>query len=394
MNITPKAFSTTFLLLFNTFTWFFMTLIIINNIQTSLDLTSEILIPYYTAIVLSSIAGATLSHRIKRLKLLYFWMALGTALSILPALLRDNTFLNALTTSFLLGTSIGLGMPSALAYFADYTMVENRGRISAFIFLATNLGAIPLAIPFISSDLTKSSLFLATWRGAGLTLFFALKPEDQHKHKARQTPLTQALHDTSFVLYFVPWIMFTFIDRFVADLLPFGREFAEIAIGSFSAFVGGFLSDKIGRKRVVVYSFILLGIAYGAAGITPTLLVSQYLYLILDGFAAGMLWTTCILIVWGDLSQSGTREKYYVIGNIPFFLSRLPPILLSPYILQIPMNAAFSLASFFLFLAVVPLMYAPETLPEKKIELRRLKSYVEQAMKLTQKHTKKNDHKS
>jgi hypothetical protein len=36
-------------------------------------------------------------------------------------------------------------------------------------------------------------------------------------------------------------------------------------------------------------------------------------------------------------------------------------------------------------------MYAPETLPEKKIELRRLKGYIEEAKKVSGKYTKKSD---
>jgi hypothetical protein len=39
----------------------------------------------------------------------------------------------------------------------------------------------------------------------------------------------------------------------------------------------------------------------------------------------------------------------------------------------------FSFASVFLFLAVLPLIYAPETLPEKTMKDRDLKSYIEKA---------------
>ena len=61
-------------------------------------------------------------------------------------------------------------------------------------------------------------------------------------------------------------------------------------------------------------------------------------------------------------------------------------VVVAPYVEVISISAAFSLASFFLFLAVLPLMYAPETLPEKKIELRRLRKYVEGARKVKEKH--------
>jgi len=73
-----------------------------------------------------------------------------------------------------------------------------------------------------------------------------------------------------------------------------------------------------------------------------------------------------ILTSWRDLSQPGTNKKYYTIGSIPLFVTNLVPVFLSTYIVQIPASAVFSVASFFLFLAFLPLMYAPETLPEKK----------------------------
>jgi hypothetical protein len=43
------------------------------------------------------------------------------------------------------------------------------------------------------------------------------------------------------------------------------------------------------------------------------------------------------------------------------------------------------LASSFLFLAILPLLYAPETLPEKKIKERELKEYLKKASKMKEK---------
>jgi len=51
-------------------------------------------------------------------------------------------------------------------------------------------------------------------------------------------------------------------------------------------------------------------------------------------------------------------------------------------------TSAFSIASFFLFVAVLPLVYAPETLPEKTMKDRDLKSYIEKAKKIANKNQK------
>ena len=59
--------------------------------------------------------------------------------------------------------------------------------------------------------------------------------------------------------------------------------------------------------------------------------------------------------------------------------------------MYIPIATAFTVASFFLFVAVIPLMYAPETLPEKAIKDRDLQSYIEKAKKIAKKKDEKNE---
>jgi Sec-independent protein translocase protein TatA len=98
-----------------------------------------------------------------------------------------------------------------------------------------------------------------------------------------------------------------------------------------------------------------------------------------------------ILILWGDLSFSGTSEKYYALGVIPFFVSKFLDLTIGNSLPSEIINspALFSFGAFFLFLAVLPLIYAPETLPEKAIKDRDLKSYVEKAKKVAMKEEKK-----
>jgi len=131
---------------------------------------------------------------------------------------------------------------------------------------------------------------------------------------------------------------------------------------------------------------VALGLAYAAISIAPTMFF-WYLYFVVDGASWGILSLVFIFVLWGDLSQHGGREKYYAIGSIPYFLVPIIRVIISPFVMP-PANLAFSLASFFLFIAVLPLMYAPETLPEKKVELRRLRKYVEKAKEIRKKHEK------
>lgn len=94
-----------------------------------------------------------------------------------------------------------------------------------------------------------------------------------------------------------------------------------------------------------------------------------------------------ILTLWSDLSYSSASDRYYALGVLPFFASRFLELTIGPYILEnIKGSALFSFTAFFLFLAVLPLVYAPETLPEKITQKRQLESYVDKAKKEAEKY--------
>jgi len=292
-------------------------------------------------------------------------------------------------------------MPSCLAYFAECTIVENRGRIGGITFLIANLSGPLLVIPFKMFDLTVNSIICAMWRGTGLIIFF-LKPEENFALKIKKNiSFTSILRDKSFLLYFVAWFMFLLVDRFEKSILTHFLSnsmpglldvmgIVEPIIGSLFILIAGLLCDWTGRKRIVLYGFVALGLAYAIIGLAPSLVISWYFYFLVDGVAWGIFLVIFVLILWGDLSQRSTREKYYAVGSVPFFLSSvIPPLLVPSFIELISPYAAFSLAAFFLFLAILPLLYAPETLPEKKIELRQLRKYVEAASKVKEKYEEK-----
>ena len=403
LGISERDAFIAFVLLFNTFSWYYCTLTIIDSILTNPGMTSMLWIIYYSSIALSSVFGATISGKVNRLRFLYIWTISGTFVSLLPGLFVNITVTSAPVLLFLLGIAFGIGMPSSLSYFADITTVEKRGGLSGIIFLITNLSVLPIFALFSKLSLLAISLTSAAWRGLGFIIFYGLKPQERTIQETKKNiSFVDVLGDRYFILYAIPWFLFSFIDRIEGPISGnmFSRElFSSILIikpiiGGVFALIGGLLADSIGRKRMVVYGFIALGVAYATLGIAPGLMFSFYFSEIVNSIAAGIFWAIFIVVLWGDLSRHGTREKYYVIGNLPFALASIPPILLEPYLSFIPTTAAFSLASFFLFASVLPLMYAPETLPQKKIEIKRLKGYVEQAKKFTEKYTKKNGSKS
>jgi len=385
-----------FTLLFNTFTWLFMTSMIMNDRTLNPNAATTLQAIFYFAVIGSAISGSLLSEKIRRLDILYVWMGLGIFSSFLLTFFYIMEIPYIWIVFLLLGISFGIGMPSSLAYLADYTSVDNRGRISSLIFFGVNLGALPLAILFTEFNLLTNSIILTIWRGLGLLTFVLLKPQETKSVETNSTvTFFSIINNKSMVLYLLPWIMFTMIDsleklllkNFVGPDLYSITLTVEPVIASLFILIGGFLADRIGRKRVVTGGFVALGLAYAIVGLSPTTL-AWYVYIAIDGVSGGVLSIIFILVLWGDLSEPGVREKYYAIGNVPLLMKNIIPVILLTFLMKVEVTAAFSMASFFLFLAVPALMYAPETLPQKKIELRQLKGYIEQAKKVSEKYLK------
>ena len=390
-----KDFLGVFILLLNAFTWYYMTILVIDAFlelfspATSLTLTVWVI--YYGAVIASSIVGAIIPGT-SRPRFLYLWISLGVVASLLPAL----SFIPPPVWSLFLGFTLGLGMPACLTYFANHSTIENRGKTGGIIFLSFSLSAALLALSFTQLNFTISVLVFALWRGMALLVFIPLRTDELSMAKEKKhVGFAEVIRDRSFRLYLIAWTMFILIDRFTWSIWGrnLGPPLDTVAImgpilGSVAAFAGGILSDRVGRKGVVIGGFVALGLAYAALGIAPPapdMPLSGYIYLAVDGIAWGVLLMTFLLTLWGDLAQHGGGEKYYAIGVAPYYFTGIMESILNTYVLKIPAYAAFSVASFFLFIAVLPLLYAPETLPEKKIETRRLKGYLEHAKKLREK---------
>ena len=72
-----------------------------------------------------------------------------------------------------------------------------------------------------------------------------------------------------------------------------------------------------------------------------------------DGAAWGMFAAVFFMTLWGDLSEGFQEEKYYVLGGLPYLLAGFLPILITPFVDSIQPYEAFTVASFFLFVAVI-----------------------------------------
>jgi MFS family permease len=342
--------------------------------------------------VFAALLGATLSSRLKgRIMFLRYWMLAGIFLSLIPIVVDITGAAASMVFFAAMGVYFGLGMPVCLAYFAASTETVNRSRIGGLVFFLTFLGVFIIGILQIT-NLAANALILAICKLAGFLLIFTLKP--------KETPILPQkagasyrgiLSNKVFLLYFTPWIMFLIINYIsagtVAQISPGMWQISatiENLLSGIFVLVFGFFADYMGRKRLVVAGFILLGVGYASLGLlqqTTFALIGWWFYTVVDGLAWGLFYTIFLMTIWGDLSQSANSEKYYTVGFIPFLLL---PFMdnFGFYLAQanvISAGAIFSFASVFLFLAVLPLAYAPETLNLKD---REFKTYKQKALRV------------
>jgi len=389
-----KATAPSIFLVLNSFVWYMLTYVVFNTILNGLETEKlGLFTTYYVGIAVSAILGSKFFPR-ARVKFLNLWLFMGAiATFLLTTVSIDGMLANALL-AFFLGASIGIGLPSCLSYFADSTSVENRGFVGGIIWSAVGFVALIFAFLISILGLWEAIVALTIWRLFGGVGFLVLNRNHEKIAVQKSPSYLELIRKKEILLYLFPWIMFSIINFAEAPILEgvFGAEFfvfvqlVELAFIGIFAIVGGVIADVIGRKRVVIAGFIMLGIEYAVLSVFSNSPATLYLFLTLDGITWGLFASVFFMAIWGDLGGNYEKEKYYLLGGLPYLLAGFLPILIKLYASGIDATAAFSFASFFLFLAVLPLMYAPETLPEKKIKERELKNYIEKAKKAKEKY--------
>ncbi len=338
-------------------------------------------------IVVAALFGYVIANKFKtRVSFLRIWLLAGIPLSMLP-LIIDITALYPLIFFFTLGgVYFGLGMPVSLAYFAAVTKETNRSRLGGFTFLSIFAGVLLLGAMGIT-DIALNAVVLTACKVIGLIIICAIKPVEEGALQKNDESYSRILGNKTFILYFVPWMMFSIANYLtlpiVSQISPSFFEYSmviENGLAGIFAVISGFFGDYFGRKRLVVAGFILLGFGYGSLGLFPQSIAGWWFYTIVDGIAWGIFYTIFLTTIWGDIAKGKSSEKYYAFGYLPFLLSIFTQQTIGTAITStVNTVAIFSFASLFLFVAVLPLAYAPETLPLQMFESRKLKKYLEKA---------------
>lgn len=351
---------------------------------------------HFGTLMLALIAGAYLTKKIQTRPFLILWTIIGTVSPIAILALYLAQVPVAFLVSFLFGLSLGLGMPVCMETFTNLTETKSRGRYAGLTMFLSLIGVVALALlNFGSIELTI--LILVIWRLLGLiAVVFQNSPKEIVK--GNDVSFAFILRQRSFILYLIPWLMFSIVNYLsipiqnevlTQDWLSLLTIIESAIIGIF-AIIGGYLLDIFGRKRIAMVGFILLGIGYSVLGLASDQMFSWFFYTVVDGIAWGIFYVIFVISIWSDLSRDGKSSKYYAIGILPFFISKYLQFVLGDFVAKhVLQGAVFSFIAIFLFIAVLPLVYAPETLPEKVMKDRDLKSYIENAKKKAQKEVDK-----
>jgi len=96
------------------------------------------------------------------------------------------------------------------------------------------------------------------------------------------------------------------------------------------------------------------------------------------------------MTVNADLASAGSRERFYAAGSIFLILNSSLQLFSKVFSLSISPSVVSSILSLVLFVAVIPLLYALETLPREKIRRRRLGEHLKKVKKLIEEEETQN----
>jgi MFS family permease len=399
LAISSKRFLAVTFLISGTLAWFFLLNAYLGDILTSITQDSFLVafgqFLFYAFGVISAIAGSLICRKINRRKMLSLWIAFGAISTVLLSIFQGTIF--SLISSILLGLSLGLGLPSSMAFLAESTVVAERGRVAGITILGTFVMAFlaGAVITFLGSGIVTAIILCTIVRSTSVLalVFDKCDRKEEKEHFWLSKPNYKEL-----IFYLLPWIMFIVAAGFASNMIDVpGTEYlSAISTGqvlryatiALFSIVWGVTADRIGRKQPIIIGLIILGSSFALLGFAMVPL-SVLIYLAMSGIAWGSFFTI-YLIIPGDLSIPSSREKFYALGTIsPFIIFMglsISPI--SSIFTIISVSAFSQILSLLLFLSIAPVSRAKETLLEFQKYERKMKEHVNKVSKIIQESEK------
>jgi len=398
-NISSKKFMAILFLYLSTFSWFFF---FYGNYQFSsaVDVGYQVLgfrdtlfvlseAVFLFCIVMFALIGSHIGEKYDRRKLLIAYTAFGVFSTALAWVFQGT--IASLFSIGLVGTSFGLSFPVVMAYMKDCTAVDERARISGIVvFLSFVVAMLATAIAS-STSFVGIILLSIILRSLG---FLALILDPCGRIGGKKYTWRKILTYKQFDFYILPFLMFTILSGllYLIDIPKTAAFNSASSIGNILhlagtgvfALIGGFVADRIGRRKPIMVGLVMLGISTAILGyeLSP---LTWTIFLGISGFAWGIVFVIYFAIP-GDLAFRGSEERFYALGTIiPFiaYMSIQGPAQIIGWRLQA--NWIFPVLTIILFVTLIPLVYATETLPESKILERQLEKHIKKVGELVEK---------
>lgn len=391
-----------------TLAWFFLLQVYLVDIFSTLaidpvwaDISKDL---FFGIGVSSAIAGSLIVKKVNRKKFLLGWTVLGI-ISTFVLIISEGPIICAFS-SVLLGLSLGLGLPSCLAFLADSTNIDERGRVAGITILETFVMAVlTLAlVEILGLELFPTTLILFALIRAISFLVLLFDTNEPIKEKGNQVLVENPYRE--FVFYLIPWIMFVVAattasniitalteremvlqTQLYEDAITLGNIFRYAFMAIFG-FLSGIIIDRVGRKQTIIIGLITLGVGFGLLGFVLLSDTIILIYFITSGIAWGSF-LTVFLVIPGDFSIIGSREILYALGTIGpliimFSFSVIDTTWLTNVIENIGPTSFSQILSVILFVSIIPVIRAKETLTESKKQKRKMKEHIDRMGKLVQ----------
>lgn len=329
------------------------------------------------------IVGAILDQFLKK-KVHLLWNLIGALFATLIFIPLDG-LASAILFAILGGFSASLAIPGIISKIIGITTFENRGSTAGlFIFFVY---ALVFSTSIFINSVYSLAIILIAIKLINSVLVIARKPKDAaNEDAALMAPSTMFLK----LAFLALWGIFLLVDLLASNgayqllsketLNMIGLQ--SIVLGLVSMVLGGWLMDRYGRKKLMVYSYVYLGIEYAIISITRGGLIA---YTFIDGIAWGILSVLFIMVLWGDIIREKERPLYISIAFSIAIASLFFKNFLSLSGIYFSIDQTFPSTSIFLFFAVILTLFLPETLPDKIMHGKELKDYLEQAKKIKEK---------
>jgi len=387
-KISSRTFSAVVFLTGGSLAWFFL---IWNYLDRILILSPDWLnvgaLFFYGFAVLSAIIGIILVKRVQLRKFLWLWVILGLISTAVLTFSFGLAF--SLFSAAFLGFSLGLGLPSSMAFLADSTTVVERGKVAGTTILGTFVLAFTgIGIAGIFGSTAFAIVLVCVAIRSTSVLALVVDKYQPEKEKMAIQLLKPAYKE--FIFYIAPWFIFNIAADLALNMIQSNAlyqsatstgNFLRFPLIAVFGFGQGIIADRFGRKQGVIIGLVMLGIGFFILGFFLQSF-SVIVYYAISGVAWGSLFAI-YLIVPGDLAPFGTRATVYALSIVaPLIIMGVIPLI--PVLDVLAQNASrFSQAlSVLLFLSIVPVLLAKETLSESYVSERKMRSYLEKVGKL------------